>query len=93
MDEERHGLRMAKIGVEAEAFHRTLFGKYLIERADELIEAQTVRLIQCRIDDKACNIEARNGIQLGALFKQWLQDAIEEGQAAHMQLKQEDALS
>ncbi len=86
-------LNAAKLGIEAESFERSLFGKYLFGRADELIEIETNRLIHCGPSDIECNTEARNGIQIGALFKQWVEDAIQEGQMAQQLINEEDATS
>jgi len=86
-------LNRARLGIEAEQFLRSSIGKYLMERSDELIDIETNKLIQCDSSDLQANIDARNGIQIGALIQQWLTDAVDEGQIAQYEINEIDATS
>ena len=92
---EQEQLRLAKLGIEAESFKSSAVGKYLESKADELIAVQTQKLILCDPSDYECNVNARNGIQIGALFKQWIDDAIQEGLVARedIRLSEDESLS
>lgn len=86
--EEDTVLNTARLGIEAESFLASSLGKYLKGKADELIADQTAKLIQCSPSDIEQNTEYRNGIQIGALFITWLEDAIADGKNAQVYIQQ-----
>ena len=79
-------LDYAKLGIEAEAFLRSSLGKYMITRADEIIENETQNLINCDAFDTEANRDIRNEIRIAQLFKDFIKAVIEDGQAATEQL-------
>ena len=93
MNQDDIQLNIAKLGLEAETFTSSNLGRYLIDKADNLISDNTDKLIECESSDIQGNVKYRNQIHVGALFKQFLHEAILDGQNAHEQINQQESLS
>jgi len=92
MTDDEAQLNTARLGIEAEAFIRSPLGKYMLEKAELLIEQATMDLIECQPDDIARNTKYRNKITVGALFKQFLHEAKVNGDIATQQIQQDEDL-
>ena len=79
-------LERAKLGIEAESFLRSALGKYMIDRADEIIESRIDALIQCSPNDIQQNTDLRNDITVCNMFKEFIAEAIQDGQIAASEL-------
>jgi hypothetical protein len=93
MNEKDYQLNVARLGIEAEAFLSSALGRYLMNRADDLINTNTDKLVECDPDDIKGNTKFRNEIHIGGLFKQFLAEAILDGQNTTMQIRNQEALS
>lgn len=76
-------LETAKLGVEAEGFLRSSFGKYLIERADMQMGQAVRALIDADPMDGKLNYKLRNDIKVCEQIKQWIGEAVSSGKVAH----------
>lgn len=91
--EDEQQLSTARLGMEAEAFLSSNLGRYMLRRVDKLINEGTDDLIACEPGDIECNTKHRNQINVGALFRRFLHEAVMDGQAAYQQINEQDALS
>jgi len=88
--EEQEEITRVRLGNEARAFYNSLLGKYLVNKADDMIEQKTVELIQCSPTDGNKNLILRSQIEIGVKFKQWLDEAIVDGANTELQLRAEE---
>lgn len=92
LSDEELQMQVVRVGIEAEAFMSTDFGKYLIDRA-ELHKAQHMQaLYEAPPDDTRTNILTRIEISAADKFLEWLREAINSGRTAHMQIREGEAL-
>ena len=93
MEEENEDIRRVRLGNEARGFYSSQLGKYLVTKADDMIEAKTVELILADPTDVSANTRIRSELEVGALFKRWLDEAIVDGVNTELQMQQEEVLS
>jgi hypothetical protein len=84
-------MHLAKLGIEAEHFQYSALGKYLYDRAEVQIESSTAELILTDPDDVKANTDIRNKINVGKMFIQWIEEAINSGKAAETNIEIEDS--
>ena len=84
-------MQMAKLGIEAEAFKRSALGKYLYDRAELEKEQAIKELVLVDDDDVKLNRKYRNQIKVVDLFTQWIDEAINSGNAAAANIENEEA--
>jgi hypothetical protein len=80
----------ALLGVDAEKFLSSPVGVMLWKRADEKIERASRELITVDPFDSAKIRELQNDAKLGAMFKTWMVDAIDDGNNAMTEMERED---
>lgn len=83
-------VKLARLGIEAEAFAVSPLGKYLMQKATSEIEAATAYLVAAEPDDIKANTVIRNQIHVANMFIVWLQEAVNTGLQAHDQLRSLD---
>ena len=83
-------LNIAKIGIEAEVFKASPFGKYLLEQAEREIKEETAILIDLDPTNIKANTESRNRIHVARMFITWLEQAINSGHLAADLIRNED---
>jgi len=83
-------MKAVNLGIDAEVFKRSAFGKYLVEQAHREIEAETQILVDLEPTDIEGNTESRMKINTAKMFLVWLEQAISSGQLATEQFKLED---
>lgn len=83
-------LKVARVGIDAEVFKRSDFGKYLIAQAEREIKEETQILVGLAPDDTKGNTDSRNKIHVANMFLTWLDQAIGSGHLATDQLRNED---
>lgn len=93
MRDEDDRVRRARLGIEAETFLRSTFGKFMIKKADAVRKDSIECLVDCEPGDLECNTRYRNQITSVGLFKSFIKEAVNEGINAHQQLEDEEALS
>lgn len=83
-------IKVARVGIDAEVFKRSDFGRYLVAQAEREIKEETQILVGLDPYDTKSNRESRNKIHVASMFLTWLEQAIGSGQLATDQLRNED---
>jgi len=86
-------LLAARIGIDAEAFARSDFGKYLMQKAYSEIAAATDELISADAEDAKANRELRNQIHVAKMFLTWLDEAVHVGRKSYEELQELEDLA
>lgn len=86
-DNDRN-VRIARLGIEAEAFMSSPLGLFLQGKAASEVEALTAELIDADPEDAKVNRDIRNKIHVCRMFSEWLGDGINAGLAALHQLRE-----
>jgi len=81
-------LGVARTGIDAEAFSRSDIGRFLIQKAQSEIDAETAALIDADPSDVKLNTDIRNRIHVAKMFLVWLDEAILVGRHAHDELRE-----
>ena len=89
--QREYDMQMAKLGIEAEAFKHSALGHYLYDRADIEKEQAIKELISIDDDDVKLNRKYRNKIKVVDMFMQWIDEAINSGNAAAANIEAEEA--
>jgi hypothetical protein len=79
MDERQQLLETAVFGRQVQEFTGSPIGKYLIQCADEEIEAGIAAVMAADADDVASVRRAQNRAWIGRKFKSWLLEAVNAG--------------
>jgi len=79
-------LDTARLGIEAEAFLSSNLGRYMMERAALHREQYLELLYRSAPSDTKENILHRIEISAATKFLEWLNEAINSGKTAHMQI-------
>lgn len=82
-------LRQIGIGADAEAFVLSPLGKYLIGRSERELEQAVNELKYVQPHDTHTITELQFRIRVAESVPQWLADAIQEGQHAENQLRED----
>lgn len=85
-------IEVARLGIEAEAFIRSNFGKYVTRRIEEHVTAHTAKLVDADPDDVKVNRDLRNEIRLCQMLEEWIVEAVNSGRLATRALHERDAL-
>ncbi len=88
---EELNMQLIRLGVEAEAFMGSELGEYLKDRA-ELHKLQHMQLLyEASPEDKKANVINRIEISAADKFIEWMNEAVNSGRTAHMQLRASEA--
>lgn len=72
----------ARIGIEAEAFAGSAFGRFLLAKADREEKALIADLVQASPRDVERNEDIRNNLHVINMFRAWLSEAVSSGHLA-----------
>jgi hypothetical protein len=90
MNTEQELLKTIQLGIEAEAFLSTDTGKYLVERANEELQAAQASLMDINPSDYAGIALLQAKAYQALNFKQWLLEALSDASYAEQQLSEND---
>lgn len=87
MDDYQLLFAEAKLGLDADVFLASDVGRYLLGRAEQEIEAAYLDLERVRAEDADTIRTLQNQIWRAKSIRQWLHEAIEAGNLAEQQLR------
>lgn len=88
MVEDTETFRIARLGIEVEAWFRTPIGRYVLERAEREVEEAFSQWLDTDPDHQDPGLHRRANAARDAVA--WLNDAISDGEAAHRDLQEEN---
>ncbi|MEE8364192.1 MAG: hypothetical protein V3R76_00260 [Gammaproteobacteria bacterium] len=88
--QEQFRIIRARLGIEAESFERSHFGRYIFDRIDRDLDKFTQELVDEDPHNVEKCVEIRNNLQVRNLFGLWLREAIGSGLNAEQELKEEE---
>lgn len=80
--------RIARLGIEVEAWFRTKVGMYVLERAEREVEEAFSQWLDTSPEKQDAGLHRKANAARDAVS--WLNDAIADGEAAHRDLQEED---
>lgn len=92
MTDQNEVLEVAKLGVEAEAFLTSQLGKKLFSRAEQEIMQEVEKLVAADPEDAILGRAIRSRIAVAESVMKWIIEIVNDGRAAHQELKQMDDL-
>jgi hypothetical protein len=93
MSDENQLLAGARLGIDAESFSRSEFGRWLKSKAADEIQAATSELVDTDPDDVKANRDLRNQIHVAKMFLTWLDEAINVGRHCVQEIEEIDSLT
>lgn len=87
-DTDTGTFRIARLGIEVEAWFRTKVGLYVLERAEREVEEAFSDWLDTPPEDQTPELHRRANAARDAVA--WLNDAIADGEAAHRDLQEEE---
>lgn len=91
IDDDNEDLRLARLGIDAEAFLGSALGKHIATQAQSEIDEATAELIKANPSDVEANTKLRNRIYVAGQALKWIFQAAQEGRAATDRIREQEA--
>lgn len=90
IDDDNEDLRLARLGIDAEAFLGSALGKHIATQAQCEIDEATAELIKANPSDVEANTKLRNRIYVAGQALKWIVQAAQEGRAATDRIREQE---
>lgn len=78
--------RVARLGIDMEAFEASLAGKYILAQADREAAAAAQQLVDADPNDARLIARLQGDVKRATGLRLWIKTAIDRGRQAHQQL-------